>query len=69
MIKMAAKGKEAPAAKAGKKTIGGKRWAMYKDGKIANRECPKCGGSNYMANHKDRHTCGKCGYTEFKNKA
>jgi small subunit ribosomal protein S27Ae len=65
---MAAKGKEAPKASGKKKTIGVKRWEMYKNGKVENRECPKCGNQNYMADHKDRHTCGKCGYTEFKNK-
>lgn len=27
--------------------------------------CPRCG--SYMAEHKDRYHCGKCGYTEFKN--
>ena len=28
--------------------------------------CPKCGAGVYMATHKDRVSCGKCGYTEFK---
>jgi len=27
--------------------------------------CSRCGKGTYMANHKDRHTCGKCGLTEF----
>ena len=27
--------------------------------------CPKCGVGVYLAKHKDRLTCGKCGYTEF----
>ncbi|BBL45273.1 30S ribosomal protein S27ae [Nanobdella aerobiophila] len=26
--------------------------------------CPKCG--RFMADHKDRYTCGYCSYTEFK---
>jgi ubiquitin-small subunit ribosomal protein S27Ae len=30
------------------------------------RECPRCGKGIFMADHKDRYTCGKCGYTEFK---
>jgi small subunit ribosomal protein S27Ae len=31
--------------------------------------CPKCGDGVYLAEHKDRRSCGKCGYTEFtKNK-
>lgn len=28
--------------------------------------CPKCGPGVFMATHKDRVACGKCGYTEFK---
>ena len=30
--------------------------------------CPKCGPGIFMAAHKDRVSCGKCGYTEFKKK-
>lgn len=29
-----------------------------------NKTCPKCGPSVFMAEHKDRKTCGKCGYME-----
>ncbi len=29
-----------------------------------NKSCPKCGSGVYMAKHKDRLTCGKCGYME-----
>jgi small subunit ribosomal protein S27Ae len=25
----------------------------------------RCGKGTFMAEHKDRHTCGKCGLTEF----
>jgi small subunit ribosomal protein S27Ae len=32
------------------------------------RECLKCGKGVFMAEHKDRFTCGKCGYTEFARK-
>lgn len=28
--------------------------------------CPKCGPGIFMAEHKDRYSCGKCGYTEKK---
>ncbi|GAB7016921.1 30S ribosomal protein S27ae [Methanogenium cariaci] len=28
--------------------------------------CPRCGKGVFMAEHKDRVSCGKCGYTEFK---
>jgi ubiquitin-small subunit ribosomal protein S27Ae len=30
--------------------------------------CPKCGPGVFMATHKDRVSCGKCGYTEFSKK-
>ncbi len=33
--------------------------------KAAGKFCPKCGAR--MADHADRHACGKCGYTEWKN--
>ena len=38
------------------------------DLKRNNRSCPKCGPSVFMAKHKNRVACGKCGYTEFVNK-
>ncbi|MHA1865607.1 MAG: 30S ribosomal protein S27ae [Candidatus Heimdallarchaeaceae archaeon] len=28
--------------------------------------CERCGGATYMAEHKDRWTCGKCGFTQYK---
>lgn len=31
------------------------------------RHCPKCGPGVYLADHKNRFSCGKCGYTEFKS--
>ena len=30
------------------------------------QSCPRCGEGVFLAEHKDRRTCGKCGYTEFK---
>ena len=36
--------------------------------KRKNKPCPKCGAGVFMAQHKDRSTCGKCGYTEFSSK-
>ncbi|MEE9525386.1 MAG: 30S ribosomal protein S27ae [Candidatus Woesearchaeota archaeon] len=36
--------------------------------KRKNRSCPKCGQGTFLAAHKNRSTCGKCGYTEFKSK-
>ena len=32
------------------------------------RHCPKCGEGTFMAQHKDRETCGHCQYTEFTKK-
>jgi len=32
--------------------------------KRKNRNCPKCGPGIFMAGHKERWTCGKCGYME-----
>lgn len=31
--------------------------------KRKNKMCPKC-GTNFLAAHKDRLTCGKCSYME-----
>ncbi|OGS41396.1 MAG: 30S ribosomal protein S27ae, partial [Euryarchaeota archaeon RBG_13_31_8] len=31
------------------------------------RHCPKCGPAVFIGEHKDRFSCGKCGYTEFKS--
>jgi len=33
-----------------------------------HRVCPKCGPGFFLANHYDRWSCGKCGYTTFKRK-
>jgi small subunit ribosomal protein S27Ae len=32
------------------------------------KNCPKCGMGIFLAEHKNRYSCGKCGYTEFKSK-
>ncbi len=32
----------------------------------ARKHCPKCGPGVFMAEHGNRVSCGKCGYTEFK---
>jgi len=31
------------------------------------KHCPKCGPGIFLGEHKDRFTCGSCGYTEFKS--
>lgn len=47
-------------------------WKIYKasGGKVErkNKSCPKCGAGTFLAAHKDRGTCGKCGYCEFISK-
>jgi small subunit ribosomal protein S27Ae len=45
-------------------------YAVGKDGKVERKKkhCPKCGPGVFLADHKDRVSCGKCGYTEFKKK-
>ncbi|MFA6065404.1 MAG: 30S ribosomal protein S27ae [archaeon] len=34
--------------------------------KRKSKFCPKCGPGVFMATHKDRNACGKCGYMEKK---
>ncbi len=36
--------------------------------KRERRHCPKCGPGVFLAQHNNRFSCGKCGYTEFKGK-
>lgn len=40
------------------------------ENKIIRRRkpCPKCGDGVFLAEHKDRVSCGTCGYTEFKSR-
>ena len=64
-----AKGEEAPK---GKKKKTSKKWKKYEIcGDALKRKekfCPKCGAGVFLATHKDRLACGKCGYTEFMKK-
>ncbi len=60
---------------ADKKNSGKSEVAIYKFYNIqgdkvkrTKRDCPRCGKGTYMAEHKDRYTCGKCGFTEFTHK-
>jgi small subunit ribosomal protein S27Ae len=43
-------------------------WKLYKDGKTKNKSCPKCGPGVFLAEHANRISCGKCAYTEMKQK-
>lgn len=47
-----------------------KDYYQIKDGKLerTRRSCPKCGPGVFLAEHEDRISCGKCGYTEFKKR-
>jgi small subunit ribosomal protein S27Ae len=40
------------------------------DDKLVRKKntCPKCGDGVFLAEHANRVSCGKCGYTEFKKK-
>ena len=33
---------------------------------VPHKSCPKCGAGVRLAEHKDRRSCGKCGYFERK---
>jgi ubiquitin-small subunit ribosomal protein S27Ae len=53
-----------------------KSFSRYKIYKVSgdklerkNKSCPKCGNDSYLAAHKDRLTCGKCGYLEMVSKS
>lgn len=58
--------------KAAKKGKSMQVWKLYEVSgnsiKRKNRTCPKCGPGFFMANHKDRISCGNCNYTEFGKK-
>lgn len=43
-----------------------KKWELYKAEK--HEFCPRCGPGVFMAKHKDRMSCGKCGYAIFSEK-
>ncbi len=47
-------------------------WKKYKieGGKVVRTGefCKRCGAGTFLAKHKDRITCGKCGYSELQKK-
>ncbi len=47
-------------------------WKLYKlsDNSVERlrKECPRCGHGFFMAEHKDRMSCGHCGYTSFRSR-
>jgi ubiquitin-small subunit ribosomal protein S27Ae len=34
-----------------------------------HKSCPKCGAGVFLAEHPNRRSCGKCGYSEAKTAA
>ena len=46
--------------------------AMYKiEGEKVTRThptCERCGPGYFMGDHKDRYTCGHCGFTRYKTR-
>lgn len=49
---------------------GSAKWAKYsvsEDGKLERKAefCPVCGPGVFMAVHKNRKSCGRCGHTEM----
>ena len=51
-----------------KKKRTSQRWKNYDKGKKKNKFCPKCGAGIFLAEHKDRLYCGKCGFMEKKSR-
>jgi len=43
------------------------KYYEIKDGALTRKKksCPRCGPGTWLAGHKNRTYCGKCGYTEF----
>ena len=51
-------------------TVEVKKFYTIEGGKITRnrRFCPRCGAGTFLAAHKARQYCGRCGYTEFDKK-
>ena len=44
-----------------------KRYKLEGDKVVRKKKiCERCGDAVYMAEHPDRQTCGKCGFTQYK---
>ena len=61
-------GKAAPAARKPRAESPVYKFYEVKGGTVnrLKKECPRCGHGVFLGEHKDRLTCGKCGYTSFK---
>ncbi len=48
-------------------------WEKYDvDGDEVERKgktCPRCGDGVFMADHEDRLTCGRCGFSQMKEES
>jgi len=67
----AAAGGDKKGAKGAKSKVSSKKdYYAVEGGKLERkrRSCPKCGAGVFLSEHKDRSSCGNCGYTEFKTK-
>ncbi len=42
-----------------------KKYSVENNKVTRKQSCPKCGPGIFLAEHKDRKTCGKCGFTTF----
>jgi small subunit ribosomal protein S27Ae len=64
----AAKAAPAPAKKKERPDTPIYKFYDVKGGKLTRlrKECPRCGHGVFLAEHRDRLTCGKCGYTSYK---
>lgn len=58
------KGKKAPRKR--RKVQKGKLIEAKGETISRKKTCPKCGAGVFMAEHKNRFACGKCGFTEWK---
>ncbi|ODS40912.1 30S ribosomal protein S27ae [Candidatus Altiarchaeales archaeon WOR_SM1_SCG] len=58
--------------KTSKKRPTSKKWEKYETSgdklQRKNKTCPRCGPGVFLAVHKERNSCGKCGYLETKKK-
>ncbi len=63
------KGKRPPSKSKHKKVQIWKKYEVSGDQvKRKGEFCPRCGAGTFLALHKDRKTCGRCGYSETSTK-
>ncbi len=72
MVKEKKSEKKGKRIRKGRKHENVKVHKMYKieGGKVIRqrKSCPRCGDGTFLANHKNREYCGRCGYTIFGKK-